>query len=200
MNNQSELFLKKGISKTLIISFGGSKSGLGTLAMFEFKNFLEKHYPSLDKLFYIDEYQDWYQQGIKGITKSIDETVSHIHHLTKKYDKIICIGSSSGGYAAILFGSLLDVDTVLTFNAQTYLERPHFSTNLRLVVNETTKYILYGDLSIKKEVDHLHHISHCENLEGPPNVIVHKKDTCSLKELRDNGELLKIFKAVLPIH
>lgn len=200
MNNQSELFLKKGISKTLIISFGGSQSGLGTLAMFEFKNFLEKHYPSLDKLFYIDDHQDWYQQGIKGITKSIDETVSHIRHLTKNYDKIICIGSSSGGYAAILFGSLLDVDTVLTFNAQTYLNRPHFSTNLRLVVNETTKYILYGDLSIKKSVDHLHHISHCENLEGPPNVTVYKKDTCNLKELRDSGELLTIFKAILPNH
>lgn len=198
MKIESELFIKKGINKTLIISFGGSQSGMGALALFEFKNFLEKEFPSYDRLFYIDEHQAWYQQGIKGITRSVDETLKHIEYKTKGYDKIICIGSSSGGYAAIMFGSLLNAHTVLTFNAQTFLNRPNFITNLRLVINSTTHYHLYGDLSIKQEEDHLHHISHCENLEGPPNVFVYKKERCNLKELRDNGELLKIFHTILP--
>lgn len=197
MKIESELFIKKGINKTLIISFGGSQCGMGTLALFEFKNFLEKHFPSYDRLFYIDEHQDWYQQGIKGITHSVDETLKHIEHKIKGYERVICIGSSSGGYAAIMFGSLLNADTVLTFNAQTFLNRPNFISNLRLAVNQTTKYHLYGDLSIKKEEDHLHHISHCENLEGPSNVFVYKKERCNLKELRDSGELLKIFHTIL---
>lgn len=197
MKMESELFIKKGINKTLIISFGGSQCGMGALALFEFKNFLEKHFPSYDRLFYIDEHQNWYQDGIKGITTSVDETVAHIEKKLKGYTRIICIGSSSGGYAAILFGSLLNADSVLTFNAQTYLNRPNFITNLRFVVNDKTKYMLYGDTSIKKQEDHLHHISHCENLEGPPNVVVCKKDTCNLKELRDSGELLEIFHSIL---
>jgi predicted esterase YcpF (UPF0227 family) len=196
MNLESELFIKKG-SKILIISFGGCQLGFGTLALFEFRNFLEKFFPQIDKLFYIDKDCNWYHSGIRGISDSINTTVEHIRKQCYGYEKVFCIGSSAGGYAAIMFGSMLNIHTVLTFNAQTYLDRQEFKSNLKTIINTTTKYHLYGDLSINKDVDHLHHISHTENLEGHENVIVYKKETCNLKEYRDSGELLKIFQGII---
>jgi hypothetical protein len=193
---ESELFIKKGHNTTLIISFGGCQSGMGGLALFEFKNFLEKHFSDYDRLFYIDKHKDWYQKGIEGISRNVDETVSHIKTKINGYKRVICIGSSAGGYAAILFGSLLNVDIVITFNAQTFLKRPRYTTNLRTVINTKTVYHLYGDISIKND-DPLHHISHCENLEGPRNVFIYRRQSCNMKDLRDSGILLDIFHAIL---
>ena len=39
-----------------------------------------------------------------------------------------------------------------------------------------------------------HHISHCENVEIGKNTIIYKKNGINLKNMRDSGELLKIFK------
>lgn len=193
---ESELFIKKSQSKTLIISFGGCQSGMGHLALFEFKNFLETHFSGYDRLFYIDKHKDWYQKGIEGISKNVDETVSHIKTRIDGYKKVICIGSSAGGYAAILFGSLLNVDIVITFNAQTLLKRPTYTTNLKGIINTRTIYHLYGDISIEND-DPLHHISHSENLEGPKNVFIYRRRSCNMKDLRDSGILLEIFHAII---
>ena len=190
MKLDSELFIKKGIRKTLIISFGGSQSGMGTLALFEFKNFLEKHFTSYDRLFYIDEHQDWYHQGIKGITHSVDETVTHLKHKIHGYERVICIGSSSGGYAAILFGSLLQVTSVIAFIPQTYrTQKGNIDEKYKdsiPFINNTTQYFLYGDLSITN-IHSFHHISHCERM------IDNSKDTRNITIIRKNPlDLIKI--------
>lgn len=95
------------------------------------------------------------------------------------------MGTSAGGYAAILFGSICNVNHVISFIPQTILQNPY--SNLKNKINKNTKYVLYGDKSIK-DVNNHHHILHCENLECFPN------EGVDVKMLRDTGELKKIIK------
>ena len=64
----------------------------------------------------------WYLGGLKGIGKNINHTISFLRKEFAKYDKVCCVGNSAGGYASLLFGSLLKVNKVITFNAQTDLQ------------------------------------------------------------------------------
>jgi esterase/lipase len=40
-----------------------------------------------------------------------------------KYDNICFIGNSMGGYAAILFGTLLNIDNIISFAPQTFIDK-----------------------------------------------------------------------------
>ena len=209
MDTKSEFFIKNNSDK-LIISFGGCALQFGDILPFEFFNFLNKHFPSYDKYFFIDKSLKWYHHGIDGISSNIEQTIIYIKNIIKKYKEVIFIGTSDGGYASILFGSLLDVDIVLAFVPQTVIEGDDLNPlykNLNNVVNKTTNYNLYGDINIPK-IDHLHHINHCYNIGHHKNVMVtnvllvskhHQttKQIIDLKELRDSGELLEIFNKLL---
>lgn len=200
--SSSTLFIEneKHNKDILFVSFGGSGQGLGKLNIFEFQNFLKKNFSTYNQHYYLDKKQLWYTQGIDGISTNINETSEFIKNKIKPYKKVIFIGSSAGGYAAILFGSLLKVTTVIAFNPQTFISRPGIDkkySNLKGFINNTTKYYLFGDISVSKEKDHLHHISHCENLEEYANVIVKKEKTLDLKQFRDSGKLFKIFQDII---
>lgn len=182
----------------LIVCFGGMALLFGGILPFEFLNYLSSIYTNeYDLIFYVDKHQCWYHKGIEHITTNIEETVLYLNAIIKdgNYNKVIFMGTSAGGYAAILFGSLCDnVNNVISFKPQTILENP---TNvkyrdLRNIINETTNYILYGNKSIYCR-DDLHHILHCENIEHFPNVRVIKSDTCDLKQLRDNGFIKQLI-------
>ena len=179
----------------LIVSFSGHGKKMGGIPPFEFLNFLKKNFPNTDKQFYIDIYSACYSKGIGGISTNIEETVTHLSQQIKGYKKVVFIGSSGGGYAAILFGSLLNVATVITFIPTTIVRRTHVDPkykNLRSFINNTTMYHLYGDVQITDIMD-CHHISHCKNVEIGKNTIVYKKNGINLKNMRDSGELLHIF-------
>ena len=96
------------------------------------------------------------------------------------------MGTSAGGYGAILFGSICNnVTNVISFIPQTILKNPinlNYS-NLRNVINENTNYLLYGDTHIH-DVNHVHHISHCENVEGFTNVKILKKKKLRFKRIK----------------
>ncbi len=180
---------------TLVVSFAGHGLGLGTLPRPEFVGFLSKHFAHLDKHFFIDKTNTWYHRGIEGKSSDIPSTVAYLRTVIAGYSRVVFIGSSAGGYAALLFGSLLAVDTVLAFKPQTILPvklGPH--DDVRPFLNKTTRYEIYGDTSEPKGY---HHISHCDHLFGPENVSVHRLPALDLKRMRDSGELLKIFEGVL---
>lgn len=63
-------------------------------------NNAEKH------IFIRDINMFWYQKGISSKLDSIDKVSEFLKKETKGYD-VVCIGSSAGAYAAILFASLL---------------------------------------------------------------------------------------------
>jgi hypothetical protein len=189
----------RGENKDIIlVSFAGQGMGIGTLPQFEFVNFLNKHFPQYEKHFYLDIYKKWYHRGIDGISKNIPETKEYLQRQIQGYKKVVFIGSSSGGYAAILFGSLLNVDSVLAFIPQTILpySNPVFQMeygDLRHWINATTEYNIYGDLSATLLGDPYHHVSHCLNIEVGPNVHVFLEERLDLKKWRDNGKLSEIL-------
>jgi len=82
------------------------------------------------------------------------------------------MGISQGGYAAILFGSLLRVTSVIAFIPQTIrIQRNNIDEkyrDLKPIINLTTAYYLYGDISITNPHS-FHHISHCERILDSSN-------------------------------
>jgi hypothetical protein len=192
----SELEINNG-NKKLICCFGGMALQMGGIPPFEFVNYLSKVYKEqVDLLFYIDKNQCWYHKGIDGITTSIEDTVSYLNKKVKEYTLVIFMGISAGGYAAILFGSLcVKVDYIISFIPQTMINVEKYS-NLKNVIQPQRKYILYGGKDIQ-DINDIHHIRHCENLNCFSNVIINRLDYVNLKELRDNGDIKKILDNIL---
>ena len=196
-------------SENLIICFGGMAltslaSKAGYILPFEFLNYLSKTcQKNTDLYFYIDKNQCWYHKGIDGITKNIDETALYLNSIIKKsnYKKILFMGVSSGGYASILFGSLCNVSSVLAFVPRTKLINPINKKygDLKIIVNNQTDYILYGDTNVKDKYDN-HHISQCNNLDCFKNVKIIYNKKLDMKVLRDNGEIKKNIDNILTNH
>ena len=67
--------------------------------------------------------RNYYLTGLKNSTTNLKETIDLIKKLSssKDYKKIVSIGSSAGGFAAILFGQLLNFSKVIAFNPQTVI-------------------------------------------------------------------------------
>ena len=188
----SELLLINN-KKCLIVCFGGMALKMGGIPPFEFLNYLRNVYGNdCDLIFYVDKHQCCYHKGIQDISNNIDETVIYLNCKISQnnYDKVVFMGTSAGGYAAILFGSLCNVNSVISFIPKTILNSPIDKkySNLYNFINSNTNYILFGDVSIRN-VNDSHHISQCENLKDFPNVKIIKINGVDLKKLRDNGDI-----------
>ena len=168
----------------------------------EFLNYLSKIYLNVcDLYFIIDKKQCWYHKGIDGITTTIEETVVYLEEIINKgnYNKVLFMGTSAGGYAAILFGSLCkNVNCVISFIPQTVLNNPKNLKykNLKDIINEYTQYIIHGDISVSN-MQNLHHILHCENIKDNKNVQIVRHNGLDMKQLRDNGSIKKMIDDVV---
>ena len=89
---------------------------------FNFYNLL-KNDKSFDKLFLRDFDRNYYLTGLKNSTDSLQETINLVKRLSsvKRYRKKVSICASAGGFAAILFGHLLNFSKILAFNPQTVI-------------------------------------------------------------------------------
>jgi hypothetical protein len=187
-------------ANTLIVSFAGRARSYGGIPRFEFLNFLNAHFKNVSKYFFMDKNVHAYHSGIVGISKNIDETVLYLKEIIALYENVIFLGVSSGGYAAILFGSLLKVKTVVAFIPQTIRHQPNNIEekyrDISSYINNTTNYFLYGDKSVSN-INDAHHISHCERISHHLNVFLTKKDKLDLKKMRDNGELYDILSHII---
>ena len=195
----SELEKRNG-NKILICCFGGMALQMGGIPPFEFVNYLSSIYiDCCDLLFYVDKDQCCYHKGLDGISTSIEGTVTYLNDKINGYEKVIFMGTSAGGYAAILFGSLCTkVDHVIAFIPKVKLNKPVNKeySNISKFVNCHTKYTLIGDTSIRSVNDN-HHISQCEILEEFENVRVIRIHRVDLKRLRDTGVIKEIIDAIL---
>ena len=199
MDNKSYCKIDISGSDIVIVSFGGYAKNKDVPPQYNFYNFIEKNFPHISRYFCIDDFTCSYHKGIKGKTTNIPETVEYLKNEIKNYKRAIFIGISSGGYAAILFGSLLEVSDVIAFIPQTILRRTDVDENYRDIsncINDTTKYHLYGDLSISGEWD-CHHIHHCERISHYPNVFLTKKSRVVVQLMRETGELYTMMNNIL---
>jgi hypothetical protein len=74
----------------------------------------EKH------IFLRDIKKQWYLTGINKDIDSLDRLAAFLNKETEGY-KVITVGSSAGGFAAVFFGQLLEAELIFTFNGQFYL-------------------------------------------------------------------------------
>jgi predicted esterase YcpF (UPF0227 family) len=181
----------------LIVTFGGSNSSTFGMLPFEFRNCLTKWFPSIDKKFYRDLHQCWYQRGIEGISTNIEDTKVYLEKVIDGYKKVIFMGTSAGGYAAILFGSLLNVSHVIAFSPQSIINKKYTPyNNLKHIINKTTNYHLYCNTAILDPHD-VHHRSQVDNLNEFENVKAVYKNDMVVRRMRNNGELKAIFELTI---
>jgi hypothetical protein len=194
-----QLYQQEPKSSTIVLSFSGHGLKFGGVPRPEFHNFLSKNFPTVDISLLVDYNCRCYHQGLKGITSNVDETAKYIQNIISEYQKVVFVGVSAGGYAAILFGSLLKVNYVIAITPQTKLKALFFDDLYRDItnrINSTTNYILVADTSVEHP-EHMHHVSHCERIEHHENVVVLRKNKVDVAKMRDDGSLYDLFQNVI---
>ena len=72
-------------------------------------------------IFVRDVFKQWYLEGINAAIDSPEKMAAWMEKETEGYE-VVTVGSSAGGYAAVLYGSLLHAKRVIAFNAQFSLQ------------------------------------------------------------------------------
>jgi hypothetical protein len=110
---------------TLLIAFGGMLGKVGGIPVFEFFSLVERENPDVKRIFVRDLRQAWYQHGVEGVGTSVPEVAGALRGLAAESGarRIVTIGASAGGFAAILFGALIGAAEVHAFAPQTFLDR-----------------------------------------------------------------------------
>ena len=199
-------------SRTLFLIFGGRKGAMG-MPTFEF--YKSTSILSESRVFFRDLSQSWYHCGLAGLTEDIDQTCDYIQAMLDRINpqQTVFVGNSMGGFAAILFSTLLNTGRVVAFSPQTFIgprkklmagdfrwKSATLSTYLRAV--QKPCYYDLGLLLQKSDrqnaldihvstLDRLD-IKHAENISSYRNVNVHWHDIGGhslVKYLRDNGSL-----------
>lgn len=65
---------------------------------------------------------DWYLGGIATLGTDIPTTGEKLREVCERYRRVICVGNSMGGYAALVFGAIIDADRVIAFSPQTRID------------------------------------------------------------------------------
>jgi hypothetical protein len=108
-------------SPTMLVVFGGLNRQVGGVPPFEFMR-LTGGVP-VKRLFVRDPRQAWYHRGLPGVGDDLDAVAKHLASRPYgDYERLVLVGNSAGGYAALLFGSLLDADCVLSFAPQSTID------------------------------------------------------------------------------
>ncbi len=119
MNKTIEIELSEN-GNSLYIFFGGIAAGIA-MPVFEFYNaskIIDEH-----KIFIRDFTQCWYQNGLPSISSDVYSTAQYIRGQIEDIgpDKTYFVGNSMGGYAAILFSTLVGTGDVVAFAPQTFI-------------------------------------------------------------------------------
>ena len=123
-NDNSDYFFEDNNSNKLLIIFGSNGRRVNKIPSFNFYNLLKED-KTFDKLFLRDIDRNYYINGLKNSTTNLQETIELIQQLSSKknYRIRLSIGASSGGFAAILYGQLLNFSKVIVFNPQTVISK-----------------------------------------------------------------------------
>lgn len=102
------------------------------------------------EIFIRDVNKSWYFNGINNKCANIRSVVDLLKTLTQGY-KVITVGSSAGGYAAVLFGSLLKAHRIFAFSAQYDLTDWLSARNLLATESVSQQYEYVNIISLVKK-------------------------------------------------
>ncbi len=108
-------------SGTLLLAFGGMAGELD-IPPFEFFS-LTGDMP-VKRLFVRDLRRAWYHRGVPRNGLTVPEVAESLGRRLRGHEieRVVVVGTSAGGYAALLFGTMLGADTVLSFGPQGTIE------------------------------------------------------------------------------
>lgn len=106
-------------SPICVVAFASSGANRNGVPVFEWKRTLDSL--GVSYILLRDSADRWYKDGVNGIGDQI-AVANYINDRTGLlYPNTICLGLSSGAYAAILFGALADVGRVIAISPVTVL-------------------------------------------------------------------------------
>ena len=108
-------------SDTLVVAFQAHENTVFGGTVDEFKKTLSQL--SYDTLKINDTTGYYFFNGIDGTYDSIEKVLGKLSEYISGYTKTVFMGNCGGGHAAILFGTMLNVDKVIVFNPATYLDQ-----------------------------------------------------------------------------
>lgn len=205
-------------STTLYIFFGGMAAGI---AMPPFEFYRAAQILDDSKIFIRDFDQCWYHAGLHGCSHDIGSTASYLRREIDRIGarRVVLVGNSMGGFAAMLFAALLGTGEVIAFAPQTFispsLRMRHHDRRWPRQIAKVWWRGLFGQkiwdlkpllassgasLNVSVFVspnDHLDAI-HARHIEGLPGVTVYRIDGGGhdlVRVLRDSGRLPAIMLA-----
>lgn len=109
-------------SPVLAIAFGGMLMKMDGIPPFEFLRILGEVAP-VKRLFLRDQEQAYYHRGVRGVGEDIAGVEAGLRAMIERAgtSRVVMMGGSGGGYAALLFGRLLGVEEVHAFAPTTFL-------------------------------------------------------------------------------
>ncbi len=200
-------------SDVLLVAFGGLNRQIG-IPPFEFMRLTGEE--PVKKLFVRDPRQAWYHRGLPGYSDTLEQTVSVLREHTAGAARTVLTGNSAGGYAALLFGVLLEADAVVCFAPQTTLRllalhalgdrrwddhlRPLFKAgvmderwlDLRTLPASPNAQV-YFDAGLDVDRRHAERIEHLVTLHPERGVGDHNL----VGVMRDRGQLAEILRSAL---
>lgn len=173
-----------------------------------------------DRIFLRDLNRAWYQLGLAPYTRAVTDTAALLGELIAERapNRIVTVGISAGGFAAMLYGHLLGADEAHAFSPRTYIDvdnrlkhddffmddrlpeiyesaeaQPQYFDLLPLLSNEPNKktkfYIHYAE---ERRLD----LAHVAHLADAPQVELLKYDRGGhrlARLLRDDGRLERVI-------
>lgn len=106
---------------TLVVAFQAHDTSVFGTSVDEFKGVLNQL--EYDTLKINDINGEYFFNGIDVNNNSFEKVLNLLSGYTKNYTKVVFIGNCAGGHAAILFGTLLNIQKVIGFNTVTYLDQ-----------------------------------------------------------------------------
>lgn len=209
-------------SPTMLLTFGGMKSTAGIVA-FEFVRMTQSL--GVKRMYVRDPRQSWYHRGMPQHGMTLSSVGEVLRRLVQERgtERLVVVGNSAGGYAALVFGALLRADVVLAFAPQTTLRREH----LRAMGDERWDELLiplyekgaieerWADLSealpgaltpaTRCNVyfdEHVLDSAHAERLAAIPNVRLYRFGRGGhdlVRSLRDCGALERLLRDALEL-
>jgi hypothetical protein len=108
-------------SNTLVVAFQAHDNRVFGGTVDEFKKTLSQL--NYDTLKINDTTGYYFFNGIDGTYGSMEKVLGKLSEYISGYTKTVFMGNCGGGHAAILFGTMLNVDKVIGFNPATYLDQ-----------------------------------------------------------------------------
>ena len=204
----------------LMLAFGGLALRIG-IPMYEFNN-ISRDLTSINKIYLRDKHRLWYHRGLPAMGNDIGGLVRFLRQYTAHPStrRTLVFGNSGGGYAALLFGQLLQADEVHAFSPKTFInpvkrllrgdiddgkligrilslyrwgQRNYFDLRKILLDHPVGRRHIH----VYYAIDHKWDALHAKRLQGLPDVHLHAYPYGKhnlIRKLKDSGELRQIIE------